>query len=100
MNEAERLGRELFDALLRRDASAASALVAPDAVWRPPGRGSALAGTHEGREAIFGFLLKVVGLVGGSFQMGPREIVANERVAYLRIQGQAERDGRRLDNDA
>jgi ketosteroid isomerase-like protein len=87
MNEAERLAREELEARLRRDASAASAPISPDAVWRFPGPRNALFGTHEGREAIFGFLMKVAGLTGGSFQMGPREIVANDRVVYLGIQG-------------
>jgi hypothetical protein len=31
--------------------------------------------------------------------MEPRDFVANDRVAYFRLRGKAERDGGRLDND-
>lgn len=99
MNEAERLTRDLFSAFHCRDVAAASALIAEDAVWRFPGRKGALAGTHAGREAIFGFLMKVAGLTGGDFHAEPIEIVANDRVAFYHFRGRATRDGKVLDND-
>jgi ketosteroid isomerase-like protein len=99
MNEAEKLARDLLEAFLRRDAAAASALIAPDAVWRFADLGNERAGAHVGRDAIPGFPTKVVGLAGGSSQMEPRDFVANDRVAYFRLRGKAERDGGRLDND-
>jgi ketosteroid isomerase-like protein len=99
MNEAERLTRALFDAFARNDVEAVSAMIAPDAAWRFPGRQGALAGVHAGREAIFGFLMKVASLTGGTFHAEAFEIVGGENVAYFRFRGRAERNGKTLDND-
>ncbi len=99
MAEAARLAAMLFEAFSRRDVAAAAALIAEDAVWRFPGRRGALAGDHQGREAIFAFLMKVAGLTDGTFHADRRENVGDDRVAYCRFRGRAERGGKRLDND-
>lgn len=99
MSEATKLTTALFDAFARRDIAASSALIAEDAVWRFPGRHGALAGAHEGREAIFGFLMKVASLTDGSFHAERIEIVGDDRVAFFHFIGRAQRGGKSLDND-
>lgn len=99
MCNAEHLTRELFAALARRDIATVSEMIAPDAAWRFPGRNGALAGTHQGREAIFGFLIEVASLTNDTFHAEPIEIVANDKVAFYRFRGRAERAEMRLDND-
>jgi ketosteroid isomerase-like protein len=99
MTEAERLTQDLFAAFARRDLAAAAAMIADDAVWRFPGRRGALAGDHNGRDAIFDFLTKVAGLTEGSFHAAAAEIVGNDKVAFFHFIGHARRGGKTLEND-
>ena len=93
-----KLLRTLFEALGRRDAAAAFACIAEDAVWRFPGRQGQLAGEHKGHAAIMGFLGKVMQLTGGTFHLEPKDVLASETRAAFLFRGAAEREGRTLDN--
>ncbi|MEZ5893246.1 MAG: nuclear transport factor 2 family protein [Parvularculaceae bacterium] len=95
---AAMLAADLFDAFARRDMAAATALIAPDAVWMFPGTRGGLAGDHKGREAIFGFLFKVMSLTGGTFHAERHDLIGDDRVAFMHFTGRAERDGKRLEN--
>ena len=97
MNAAA-LTEKLFDAFARRDVSVASAMIAEDAVWRFPGTRGALAGDHQGREAIFGFLFKVMELTGGTFHSERVALAGDDVTAFLHFIGRAERNGKRLEN--
>jgi ketosteroid isomerase-like protein len=90
--------RELLSAFERRDLAAILAAIREDAVWRFPGRRGALAGAHQGREAILRFLARVPELTGRSFRMELLDVLANDRHAVVLFRGRAEREGRRLDN--
>lgn len=93
-----RLVRTLFEALERRDAAAAFACVAEDAVWRFPGRDGQLAGEHKGHAAILGFLGKVMQLTGGTFHLEPKDMLASVSRAAFLFRGTGAREGRMLDN--
>jgi hypothetical protein len=93
-----RLLRSFFDALGRRDVPAAFVLIAPDTVWRFPGREGQLAGEHKGPAAILEFLGKVMALTGGTFHLEPKDVLASETRAAFLFRGTGTREGRTLDN--
>jgi uncharacterized protein len=88
----------LFGALRGRDAAAAAALFAEDAVWHFPGRRGLLAGDHRGLAAIFRFLAQVPEATGGTFDLELEDVLASEAGAVALFRGRGERRGRRLDN--
>ena len=91
--------RSLLDAFAAGDIAAIEAQVHPDCVWRFPGRRGALAGVHEGRDAVFGFFAQVVGLTDGTFGMDVTDVVAGDARAVVLFRGHGTRpDGRTLDN--
>jgi ketosteroid isomerase-like protein len=92
------LARGLFDALLKRDAAAVQAAIAEDAVWRFPGRRGQLAGEHRGREAILGFLGKVMVLTSGTFSLEIEDVTASDDNVVVLFTGSGERNGRTLHN--
>lgn len=68
-----------------------------DACWHTPGRGP-LAGTFQGRDAVFGHFGQYGGLTGGSFQANLLDVVANVDGTVVGIhQNTAARDGKSLD---
>jgi ketosteroid isomerase-like protein len=90
--------RRLFDAFARKDGFGLRGLFAEDAVWRVPG-GSVMAGSYEGRDAIFRFLARLPRETGGTYTSRLIDVLtSDERAAGLyRVSG--ERAGRRLDLD-
>jgi ketosteroid isomerase-like protein len=90
--------RGLLAAFRAGDAAAIQEALAADAVWHFPGRRGLLAGSHRGREAIMRFLLQVMALTGGTFQLDLIDVLANDRHAVVLFRGRAERGGARLDN--
>ena len=50
--------RALFAAFHQRDLATIQQVIPDDAVWHFPGRHGQIAGDHQGRDAILGFLLK------------------------------------------
>lgn len=98
MPDAVALAERLFTAFASRDAEALARAIAPDAVWRFPGRTGQLAGEHCGREAIFRFLLDVMRLTDGTFHMDRRGLVGDDTTAYAEFVGHGSRGGKTLDN--
>lgn len=92
------LVRGLFDAFKRGDVAQIDRSMHPEAVWHFPGRRGALAGSHAGREAIFGFLGKVAQLTGGSFHLELERVLAGDDTAVAFFTGRGEREGRTLEN--
>lgn len=92
------LVRELFRAFREGDLAAIERVVPEEAVWDFPGRGGQLAGRHEGRAAILGFLMKVMSLTEGSFHLELEDVVAGDRHAVALFRGHGRRGERVLDN--
>ena len=94
----ESLVRGLFAAFARGDVDTIRSLVPENAVWHFPGTRGRLAGRHEGREAIFHFLLDVQRLTDGSFHLELEDVVAGDRFAAAFFRGTGQRKGLGLDN--
>ena len=82
--------RRALAALQTGDIAALSALVAPDVVWRVPGK-SALAKDYCGRDEFFGFLGRLMELSSGTFRVESLELVeAPERSVEVELGGLSE----------
>jgi len=90
--------RSLFAAFRSGDVAAIQAAIPEDAVWHFPGRDGQLAGTHVGRDAILGFLFKVLALTDGTFRLELEDVLANDTSAVAFFRGTGERNGRGLVN--
>jgi ketosteroid isomerase-like protein len=90
--------RKLFDAFARRDGFGLRGLFAEDAVWRVPGE-SAMAGTYEGREAIFRFLGRLPKETNRTYTSRLIDVLASDDRAAALYRASGERNGRRLDLD-
>ena len=92
------LVRDLFRAFREADLAAIENAVHEDAAWEFPGRAGKIAGRHEGRAAILGFLMNVQGLTDGSFHLDLEDVVAGDRTAVALFRGHARRGAKVLDN--
>jgi len=90
--------RRLFDAFARRDGFGLRGVFAEDAVWRVPGE-SVMAGTYEGREAIFRFLGRLPKETNGTYTSRLIDVLASDDRAAALYRASGERHGRRLDLD-
>jgi ketosteroid isomerase-like protein len=90
--------RQLFDAFRSADVNAIRETVPEDATWHFPGRHGKLAGEHQGRDAIFRFLLDVQVLTEDTFHLELLDVVANNQRAIALFRGSAQRNGKTLDN--
>jgi uncharacterized protein len=90
--------RELFAAFHGADLDTIRAVIPEHAVWHFPGRRGQLAGSHRGRDAILGFLLKVRALTDHTFHLDLIDVIANDTHAVALFRGHAERHGTTLDN--
>ena len=96
--ENEKLVRGIFDAFARKDGFALRGFFAEDAVWRVPG-GSVMAGTYEGRDAIFAFLGCLPKETGGTYSSRLIDVLASDERAAALYRASGERRGVRLDLD-
>jgi hypothetical protein len=92
------LVREMFRAFRENDLALLERIVPEHAVWEFPGRRGKIAGRHEGRAGIMGFLMNVMALTGGTFHLDLEDVVAGDQNAVALFRGHAEREGRVLDN--
>jgi ketosteroid isomerase-like protein len=90
--------RRLFDAFRDANVDQIREMIPEDAAWHFPGRRGKLAGTHQGRDAIFHFLLDVQALTGNTFHLDLLDVIANDRWAIALFRGHGRRDGKTLDN--
>ena len=96
--ENEEIVRRIFDAFARREGLALRGLFADDAVWSVPGRG-VMAGTYEGREAIFRFLAKLPRETEGTYGSELIDVLASETRAAALYRARGTRHGRTLELD-
>ena len=92
------MARDLFRAFRESDVAAVERIVAESAVWEFPGRAGKIAGRHEGRAGILGFLMNVMSLTDGTFHLDLEDVIANDRHAIALFRGHGRRGGKTLDN--
>ncbi len=92
------LVRDLFGAFTNGDLATIERAVPDDAVWHFPGRSGRLAGAHRGRDAILAFLLDVVELTAGTFELDLIDVLADDHWAVALFRGSGRRGGKTLDN--
>jgi ketosteroid isomerase-like protein len=90
--------RGLFHAFEQGDLATIHEMIPPEAVWHFPGRRGKLAGTHNGRDAIFTFLMNVQALTDHSFRLDLIDVLANDTRAVALFNGHGARNGKTLDN--
>jgi uncharacterized protein len=96
--ENEAVVRRIFDAFARQEGLALRGLFAEDAVWSVPGRG-VMAGTYEGREAIFRFLAKLPKETDGTYASELIDVLASQDRAAALYRARGTRHGRTLELD-
>jgi hypothetical protein len=96
--ENEAIVRRIFDAFARKEGLALRGLFADDAVWSVPGRG-VMAGTYEGREAIFRFLAKLPKETNGTYSSELVDVLASDSRAAALYRARGARRGRALELD-
>lgn len=96
--ENEAVVRRIFDAFARKDAFGLRGLFAEDAVWHVPGN-SVMAGSYEGREAIFRFLGRLPRETGGTYGSSLIDVLASDDRAAALYHAFGNRNGDRLDLD-
>ena len=93
--ENEALVRRLIAALQARDVAALGDLLTDDVVYHFPGRGP-MAGTYEGKDAVFG-AFRGFGAILGPIELRNHDLlVGDDHVAELAVNA-ADRDGRHLE---
>jgi ketosteroid isomerase-like protein len=92
------LVRRIFEAFAAKNGYALRDVFAADAVWRVPGAG-ALAGTFEGREAIFGFLGRLPKETDGTYCSELVDVLASDDRAAALYRARGVRKGRTLELD-
>lgn len=92
------LVRELFRAFRENDLAAIERVLPEHAVWVFPGRHAKIAGRHQGRSGILGFLMNVMGLTDGTFHLDLDDVVAGDRHAVALFRGHGRRGDKVLDN--
>ena len=97
-SDNEEVVRRIFDAFARKDGLALRGLFADDAVWRVPGD-SVMAGTYEGRDAIFAFLGRLPKETAGTYTSRLIDVLASDERAAALYRASGERGGVRLDLD-
>ena len=94
--ENEAIVRRIFDAFARKEGLALRGLFAEDAVWSVPGHG-AMAGTYDGREAIFRFLAKLPKETDGTYGSELIDVLASTTRAAALYRARGTRHGRTLE---
>jgi ketosteroid isomerase-like protein len=90
--------RKIFDAFARNEGLALRGLFAEGAVWSVPGRG-VMAGSYEGREAIFRFLAKLPKETDGTYGSRLIDVLSSDERAAALYRASGTRHGRTLELD-
>jgi uncharacterized protein len=88
--------RDGYVAFGKGDLAALEDLLTEDIVWHVAGR-SELAGTYEGRTAVFEFFGKVMELCEGSLRIEPLTLLADDHYGCAPVRVTAHRGDRHLD---
>jgi ketosteroid isomerase-like protein len=90
--------RAMFAAFRSRDLAAILQTIPESLVWHFPGQRGELAGAHRGREAVLGFVARVLELTGGTFDLELEDVVGGDRNVIALFRGHATRGTKTLDN--
>lgn len=91
--------RRGYAAFNTADIETLTELISENAAWHTPGR-SPIAGSYEGRDAVFGQFGRYGGETNGTFEATLRSVVANDDGTVVGIhRNTGERNGKRLDVD-
>jgi len=94
--ELVRRGYAAFNAA---DIEALTEIIDENASWHTPGR-SPIAGTYQGRDAVFAQFGRYGGDTGGTFKAELKEVFTSDDGRVIGLHhNSAERDGKRLDTD-
>ena len=86
-----------YAAFARGDMAFLGQVFSPDIIWHAQRLGQ-LSGDHVGFPAVMQFFGRSMELTGGTFQVGPTEILANDQGAAAVVRSQGNRDGSTLDD--
>ena len=90
--------REMFAAFRSADLASIMQAIPESLVWHFPGRSGSLAGAHRGRDAVLGFLARVMDLTGGTFRLDIEDVVGGDRHVIALFRGHGTRGAKTLDN--
>jgi ketosteroid isomerase-like protein len=86
-----------YAAFEKGDMAALTNLFAENVVWHLLGNNQ-LAGTYNGRDAVFATFAKTAELTGGTFKIDLHDVVANDEHAVALTRANATREGRTLNS--
>jgi len=89
--------RRGYKAFADNDVATLSEIIPEDAVWHVPGR-SQLAGDYRGRDAIFGYFMKLSELTGGTFKAELVHAVGDDEYGVALQRSTATVKGRQLNS--
>lgn len=89
--------RRGYKAFADNDVDTLTEIIPEDAVWHAPGR-SQLAGDYKGREAIFGYFMKLAELTGGTFKAELVHVVGDDNYVVALQRTTATVNGKSLDS--
>jgi ketosteroid isomerase-like protein len=95
---AER-ARRGYEAFASGDMDTVSEQMSDDIVWHVGGKNS-ISGDYKGKEAVFGFLGRLVQETGGTLHQEVHDVLANDEHVVVLLQTGAERNGVRSDQRA
>lgn len=93
------LARRAYEAFGKGDMQTMDELLADDVRWYVSGD-SAVSGTYEGKQAVFGFFQQLGEGSGGTFSLDIHDIVANDNHTVALVKAHGEREGRQIDDNA
>ena len=88
--------RRGYEAFGKGDLAALDDLFAEDIRWTIPGRGQ-LAGTYQGRQAVYAMFGRLLELTEGSFRVEPRKVFADATDAVVVVTSTAHRGERSVE---
>lgn len=92
------LAERAYTAFGAGDMQTLDELIADDANWHVAGT-SAISGTYEGKQAVFGVFQQLAEQTDGTFALDVHDIIADDRHTVVLLTMHAERHGRRIDDD-
>lgn len=90
--------REMFAAFRSGNVDTILQSIPESLVWHFPGRRGRLAGAHCGRDAVLGFLARVMEFTGGTFHLAVEDVVGGDNTVIALFRGHATRGDKTLDN--
>lgn len=89
-------GRRAYEAFAKGDLQAVGDFMADDILWHVGGT-NVLAGDYRGKEAVFGFLGRLMQETGGTFKAEVHAILADDEHSAALVTQTAERNGKHIE---